>query len=94
MPLVDQRRRWRNCALFSNWHAACSYMNNSLAKAHTMTTAASPARPQHRQFGKSALDRAMIASVAAMVGFNLLVLSQQLDASPAMAATPAATAQA
>jgi hypothetical protein len=59
-----------------------------------MITAASSARPQPRQFGKSALDRAMVASVAAMVGFNLLVLSQQLDVSPVLAAMPAAAAQA
>jgi hypothetical protein len=47
-----------------------------------------------RQFGKSALDRAIVASVAAMIGFNILVLAQQVQAAPVLASASAATAQA
>ncbi|WP_423142361.1 hypothetical protein ACOYW6_03115 [Parablastomonas sp. CN1-191] len=47
-----------------------------------------------RQFGKSALDRAIVASVAAMLGFNILVLAQQVQAVPAFAAAPTVAAQA
>ncbi len=59
-----------------------------------MTTASSAAPTQRRQFGKSSLDRAIVASIAAMLGFNLLVLVQQFDAAPALAAAPIAAQQA
>ena len=40
---------------------------------------------------RSSLDRAIVASIAAMVGMNLFVLSQQLQAAPQVAdAHPAA----
>ena len=46
-----------------------------------------------RQFGKSALDRAIVASVAAMIGFNILVLAQQVQAAPVIASAPSTAAQ-
>lgn len=53
----------------------------------------SPSKP--RSFGASSLDRAIIASVAAMLAMNLFVLAQQLQAAPALAlAQPAATQRA
>ena len=60
-----------------------------------MTTATRPApHTGRRQFGTSPLDRAIVASVAAMLGFNILVLAQQLDAAPGFAAAPIAAQQA
>jgi hypothetical protein len=47
-----------------------------------------------RQFGKSALDRAIVASVAAMIGFNILVLAQQVQSAPVLASASAVSAQA
>lgn len=53
----------------------------------------SPSNP--RGFGASSLDRAIIASVAAMLAMNLFVLAQQLQDAPALAlAQPAATQRA
>lgn len=59
-----------------------------------MTTASPTAPTQRRQFGKSSLDRAIVASIAAMLGFNLLVLAQQFDAAPTFAVAPIAAQQA
>lgn len=45
------------------------------------------------KFGRSKLDKAIIASVAAMLTMNLFVLAQQLQPTPAFAAADAAAAQ-
>lgn len=45
------------------------------------------------KLGASKLDRAIVLSVAAMLSFNLFVLTHQ-QAAPALAATPVATATA
>jgi uncharacterized membrane protein len=42
---------------------------------------------------RTALDKAIALSFAAMLGLNVLVLSQQLTAAPSLALTGAATAQ-
>lgn len=43
---------------------------------------------------RSTLDRAIFASIAAMLGMNLFVLSQQLEAAPQVAAAAPTSASA
>jgi hypothetical protein len=42
---------------------------------------------------RTKLDRAIVLSIAAMLGFNVIVLSQQLQVAPAFALGGEATAQ-
>ncbi|MFO1254368.1 MAG: hypothetical protein U1E37_01665 [Sphingomonadaceae bacterium] len=44
------------------------------------------------KFGSTKLDRAVIVSVIAMIGFNLAVLTQQADAAPQYALSQSADA--
>jgi len=41
---------------------------------------------QHSKRGASKLDKAILASVAAMLAMNVFVLAQQMDRAPAVAA--------
>ena len=53
-----------------------------------MTTSTLPTARKQR----SKLDRAIVASVAAMLAMNVFVLAQQLNAAPAIAAASQPTA--
>ncbi|MCC6925188.1 hypothetical protein [Novosphingobium sp.] len=46
------------------------------------------------KLGSTKLDRAVILSVIAMLGFNVVVLTQQLDTAPTYALTASAAVQA
>ena len=71
---------------FGTWHAACSEVNNS---------ALAPQFVRPIMFTKitSKLDKSVMLSLVAMLGFNVVVLAQQLGSASLAALPTSASAQ-
>ena len=85
MSFVDCGRKVKNSGLCAIWHGLCEVMAKPASKVLTMF---------NTLFNKtSKLDRAVILSVAAMLSFNIVVLTSQLQAAPQVAQVQGNTAQ-
>ncbi len=85
MSFVDCGRKVKNSGLCAIWHGLCEVMAKPASKVLTMF---------NTLFNKtSKLDRAVILSVAAMLSFNIVVLTSQLQAAPQVAQVQGSTAQ-
>jgi hypothetical protein len=77
MSFVDWRSEARNSGLLRVWHGLCEVMVKPVSKVLTMF---------NTLLNKtSKLDRAVILSVAAMLSFNIVILTSQLQAAPQVA---------
>ena len=85
MSFVDCGRKVKNSGLCAIWHGLCEVMVKPVSKVLTMF---------NTLLNKtSKLDRAVILSVAAMLSFNIVVLTSQLQAAPQVAQVQGNTAQ-
>ena len=85
MSFVEWRNQSSNSGLLRVWHGLCEVMAKPVSKVLTMF---------NTLFNKtSKLDRAVILSVAAMLSFNIVVLTSQLQAAPQVAQVQGSTAQ-
>jgi hypothetical protein len=81
MSFVDLPADLRNSAVFGIWHAPCERVNKHIF----------PRCPMFTKFNTK-LDKAVILSVVAMIGFNVVVLTQQMSAAPHYALSHSAAA--
>lgn len=85
MSFVDCWRKARNSGLYPIWHGLCEVTVKPVSKVLTMF---------NTLLNKtSKLDRAVILSVTAMLSFNIVVLTSQLQAAPQVAQVQGNTAQ-
>lgn len=89
MSFVEKARHASKPAHIVIWHAACCGMNKRhsgavLKKASAMINKLISPR--------TTLEKAIVLSIAAMLGMNVFVLTQQFNSAPTVAAAPAASA--
>lgn len=77
MSFVEWVAYPRNSGIFRVWHGLCEVMVKPVSKVLTMF---------NTLLNKtSKLDRAIVLSVAAMLSFNIVILTSQLQAAPQVA---------
>lgn len=77
MSFVEWVAYPRNSGIFRVWHGLCEVMVKPVSKVLTMF---------NTLINKtSKLDRAIVLSVAAMLSFNIVILTSQLQAAPQVA---------
>ncbi len=85
MSFVEWLGQARNSGLLCIWHGLCKVMVKPVSKVVTMF---------NTLLNKtSKLDRAIVLSVAAMLSFNIVVLTSQLQAAPQVAQVQGSAAQ-
>lgn len=85
MSFVEWHGKARISGLFRVWHGLCEVMVKPVSKVVTMF---------NTLLNKtSKLDRAIVLSVAAMLSFNIVVLTSQLQAAPQVAQVQGTAAQ-